>query len=127
MPQIKFKNISLFYQKHDNRITINYTKLFQHLTGTQNKFIEFIKHDFFANFVYNQMKVENKDYKYTMFDNMSEIINKTKKLFYEYYNENSYEGIYGPIEMLPLVLILYSPEILTNINSTIVNEIRQLI
>lgn len=122
MQEIKFKNITLFYHKDNSNVSINYTHLFRHLTGTENKFIEFIKHDFFGNFVYDQMKIKNKNYKYTLFKDLTEVINKTNGLFYERYNENTYEGIYGPIEMLPMVLILYSPEILTELNLKLINE-----
>ena len=122
MQEIKLKNITLFYRKDNSNISINYSRLFKHLTGTENKFIEFIKYDFFANFVYDQMKFKNKNYKYTLFKDLTEVINKTDRLFYVYYDSNTYEGTYGPIEMLPLVLILYSPEILTELNSKLINE-----
>ena len=85
MQEIKFKNITLFYRKNNSKISINYSCLFKHLTGTDNKFIEFIKYDFFANFVYDQMKIKNKNYKYTLFKDLIDVIIQTDGLFYENY------------------------------------------
>lgn len=124
MQEIKFKNITLFYRKEGSKITINYSRLFKHLTGIENKFMEFVKYDFFANFVYNQMKIKNKKYNYTIFKDLMEVVNETNGLFYENYSAQTYEGIYGPIEMLPMVLILYSPELLAELNSKLIDEFK---
>lgn len=120
---IYYNGIKLYIQSKNNNKFVNYTKLFKLLTGSDIKFIEFIKFDFFANFVYNYMKEKNNLYTYVKYNNLMEVVNNTKQVFYEFYNQNEYEGIYGPIEMMPLVLILYSPEMLSEINKKIINDL----
>lgn len=120
---INYNGIKLYLQiKNENKF-INYTKLFKFLTGSDIKFIEFIKYDFFANFIYNYMKEKNIPYTYITYNNLVEVIIKTKGMFYEDYNQNEYGGIYGPIEMLPLILILYSPKTLSEMNKKIINDL----
>ena len=120
---IYYNGIKLHIQTKNNNKFVNYTKLFKLLTGSDIKFIEFIRFDFFANFVYNYMKEKNNSYTYVKYNDLMSVVNNTNKVFYEYYNQNEYEGIYGPIEMLPLVLILYSPETLSEINKKIINDL----
>lgn len=120
---IYYNGIKLHVQTKNNNKFVNYTKLFKLLTGSDIKFIEFIKFDFFANFVYNYMKEKNNSYTYIKYNDLMSVVNNTNKVFYEYYNQNEYEGIYGPIEMLLLVLILYSPETLSEINKKIINNL----
>ena len=48
---IYYNGIKLYIQSKNNNKFVNYTKLFKLLTGSDIKFIEFIKFDFFANFV----------------------------------------------------------------------------
>lgn len=120
---IYYNGIKLYIQSKNSNKFVNYTKLFKLLTGSDIKFIEFIKFDFFANFVYNYMKEKNNLYTYVKYNNLMEVVNNTKQVFYEFYNQNEYEGIYGPIEMMPLVLILYSPEMLSEINKKIINDL----